>query len=234
MGEASCRRKGSRLPFRPMNAPWSHAEAEPEIALVLLEALRTSDTPTRTLEAEDFSQSLPRRLGLNEVVSRQIQRYETLRKRKRKLDASELADLYRLVDRRPDAGNVFARAGTILAEDHLQGRPLPARLVSRILPEALSRRSAARALEKLAGRVNPGSTVQRELRPLTLVVEGSLPAGASGNSSGCRLLQSALETMASHYLGVEAPGAHPLCEARGDGTCLWRTREERPGAPDGG
>lgn len=209
-----------------MSDPWSHAKAEPEIALVLLEALRTSDTPQQTLEAEDFTQSLPRRLGLNEVVSRQIQRYETLRKRRRKLEAEELADLFRLVARRPDAGNVFSRAGTALAREHLAGRKLPARLLDRVLPEALCRRRAARALEKLAERVNPGATVEHELRPFALVVEGSLPAAASGTSHGCRLLQASLETLASDYLDVDEAGTHPLCEARGDDACLWRTREE--------
>lgn len=210
-----------------MSDPWSHAKAEPKVALALLEALRSSDTPARTLEAEDFSQSLPRRLGLNEVVSRQIQQYETLRKRSRNLEAEELADLCRLVDRRPDAGSVFARAGTILAEGQLRSGLLPTHLAGRIAPDALSRRWAARALERLARRVNPGATVRHELHPLTLVVEGSLTAGASGNSHGCRLLQSSLETVAGHHLDASEPGVHPLCEARGDDACLWRLREQR-------
>lgn len=221
---------------RPMNAPWSHADAkaEPRVALALLEALRTSDTPTRTLEAEDFSQSLPRRLGLNEVVARQIQRYETLRKRNRMLEGEELANLFRLVGRRPDAGNVFERAGTILAEQDLDDRSLASRLLSRIMPAAMARRAAARATESLARRVNPGATVRRELTPLTLIVEGALPAGACGNSHGCRLLKAALESFSTWYLGAEAVAAHPLCEARGDSACLWRSREDAGPAPGGG
>lgn len=209
-----------------MNDPWSDAKAEPRVALALLEALRTSDTPTRTLEAEDFTQSLPRRLGLNEVVARQIRRYETLRKRKRKLDASELADLCRLVGRRPDAGDVFARAGRLLAREHMEDRSLPARVGARLLPEPLARRRAASTLEKLARRVNPGATVRRELVPLTLIVEGSLLAKACGDSHGCRLLLASLEALAAGYLGEEIAAAHPLCEARGDSACVWRPREE--------
>lgn len=199
----------------------------PVVALALLEALRSSDTPEELLEDEDVQQSLPRRLGLSEVVNRQIRRYEDLRDRKTGMSARELADLFVLVSRRPDAEAVFDRAGRWLARRrHRDGRL--GRGVARIpLPGLVQRRFALRNARAVAGQVNPGSSVRSEQGPPALVVEGSLPP-AAGVPAACRVTGSALITSLSiHGLdGHGPPALHPLCEGRGDACCLWRPAGE--------
>ena len=47
----------------------------PGIALILLESLRELDTPPEVIEDEAFNISLPRRLGLSDVIDGQMRRY---------------------------------------------------------------------------------------------------------------------------------------------------------------
>lgn len=208
----------------------SHADVmvQPRVALALLEALRTNDTPAEILEAEDFSQSLPRRLGLSAVIARQIQRYEALAKQNRQLEASEVVDLFRLISRRPDAGDIFRRAGEELAEQELRGRSVLARGTVRILPDFAARTLALRRLRRLAAAVNPAAGIRSERKPASLIVEGSLPAYACESTEGCRVLVSPVQLLLSSYLGLEAEAVHPLCEARGDSACVWRLQQTGP------
>jgi hypothetical protein len=77
------------------------------VALRLLEVMRGLDLPTEVLEDEDPTRTMPRRLGLSDVVDRQIR---TLREDVRKgvrVSDEEVQGLIRLVVRRPDAEDVF-------------------------------------------------------------------------------------------------------------------------------
>lgn len=203
--------------------PPSTARTTPVVALALLEALRSSDAPDEVLEEEDVQQSLPRRLGLSEVVGTQIRRYRELKDRKAKMGARELADLFVLVARRPDAGAVFERAGDWLARRQLREKRLRRGMARAPLPAALQRHLALRTARSVAGQVNPGSSVRTERDPPALVLEGSLPA-AAGVPEACHVVRSALSTsLALHGLEPGAGGTqHPLCESRGDSCCLWR------------
>ena len=78
-------------------------KVHPGIALALLRSLRDQDTPEESLENETFVDSLPRRLGLNDVVNIQMRRYADMRDQGRSLALSEFLDLVRLISRRPDA-----------------------------------------------------------------------------------------------------------------------------------
>ena len=75
----------------------------PVLPLALLEAVRAHDRPDEVLEDENLAVSLPRRLGLSDVVLTQIQRYEADVQSGRRVPLPELIDLLRLVLRRPDA-----------------------------------------------------------------------------------------------------------------------------------
>lgn len=202
----------------------SDLRTTPRVALALLEALRSTDTPSELLEDEDVQQSLPRRLGLSSAVEAQIRRYRELASSRADLRASELADLLGLVARRPDAPTVFAHAGRRMARDRLERRRVRRRFVGIPLPEAVRRRLAFRVAGKIAREANPGGEFRIERSPRALVIEGSLPAAASVPEA-CHLVRAALaECLDAHGLGSEAgEGAvHPLCEARGDDCCLWR------------
>lgn len=207
--------------------PLADVTVQPRVALALLEALRTSDTPSEVLEAEDFSQSLPRRLGLSAVIASQIQRYEALQERNRELDASEVVDLFQLISRRPDASSVFRRAGDHLSREELGGRSAVARGTTRILPDFAARALALRRLRRLAAAVSPYAGVRSERKPPSLIVEGCLPAFACDSPKGCLLLTGPVQSFLGTYLGIEAEVVHPLCEARGDSACVWRLDPER-------
>lgn len=212
----------------------SREDVDSVVGVVLLEALRSTDTPPEILEAEDFSQSLPRRLGLSGVIERQIERYARLEEEGEGLDPSAAEDLFRLISRREDSGAVFRRAGRELARRSLRSRGLGSRAVSRIGPTVLTRWMALRAAAGLAQRVSPGASVRTERSPPSLVVEGCLPARACQGPDGCQLLARGLETFLSAYADSDAPAVHPLCESTGDPACVFRLDSGEEGADVGG
>lgn len=192
------------------------------VGVVLLEALRSTDTPPETLEAEDFTQSLPRRLGLSGVIERQIERYTRLEEEGRGLEPSAAEDLFRLISRREDARDVFRRAGRELARRGLRSRGIGAKALSWAGPRFLTRWLALRAAARLARRVSPGGSVRTERDPPSLVVEGCLPARACEGPDGCDLLSQGLETFLGAYAGSEVPVVHPMCESAAEPACVFR------------
>lgn len=201
----------------------------PLVPLALLETLRTSDAPDHLMGDEDVRHSLPRRLGLSDAVNTQIRRYRTLQERGAWLGGREMADLVRLVGRRPDSADVFEQSGRWLARRSLEsgrlGR-LRSRLAAVPMPAALRRRLALRTARRVAEQANPGAAaVRTEHDPPAVIVEGSF-AAASGTPDACRLAGGALRAaLASHSVradGGPAPVVHPLCEGRGDRCCVWR------------
>lgn len=191
--------------------------ASPLVAVALLHSLRATDTPRETLDDEDLRQSLPRRLGLSDAVADQLRRYRELLDRNRSLPATELADLFTLVGRRPDARAVFEGAGRWLAASHLERRVVPRFL----LPGPLRRRLALRTARTIGTSVSPGARIRTETDPPTLVVRGSLPALATGTSDGCEIFLAALRAALHTYLGEPPEVDHPHCEAHGDARCVW-------------
>ena len=85
--------------------------AQPVFGLTLLESLRDQDRPEEFLEDEVPSVTMPRRLGLSDVVDRQIRSYRKAVRQRRRMSDDEVRDLIRLVVRRPDAAEIFHRFG---------------------------------------------------------------------------------------------------------------------------
>jgi hypothetical protein len=210
--------------------PLTERRASPLVGLALLEAMRSADTPVEMLEDETFEHSLPRRLGLSELVEAQIRRFRELVGSKGATTARQLADLYALVDRRADAPVVFARAGRWLVAHEATGGKERAFIARLPIPNALRRRLAMRAVRRVAELVSPGSAIHVESSPLSLAVEGCLPAYACGTSSGCHVITTAFTSALGAFDVEEAresrdPVSHPLCESRGDASCIWRVAE---------
>ena len=203
------------------------------VGVVLLEALRSTDTPPETLEAEDFTQSLPRRLGLSGVIERQIERYTRLEEEGEGLEPSAAEDLFRLISRREDSGDVFRRAGRDLARRELRSRGIGSKALSWTGPTVLTRWLALRAAARLARRVSPVASVRTDRNPPSLVVEGCLPARACQGPDGCEVLAQGLETFLEAYSGSEAPVVHPMCESASESACVFRVAsasEDRNGS----
>jgi hypothetical protein len=203
-------------------------KVSPGIALALLDSLRATDTPDEVLEDESFRVSLPRRLGLSEVVDAQMRRYEELHGRGGALSPDEYGNLLRLIGRRPDADAVFGVAGTRLAEERF---PLPGRLQQarrRAAPGRLARRRLVRSMMGVAAALSPGArVVPRPAECAIDVVGGPLP-DASEDGVACGLVTAALDICARRTTHADARVDHSMCEARGDDRCRWVTR--LPGA----
>ena len=197
----------------------------PAIALAILEALRTIDTPEEVLEDEAFAYSLPRRLGLNDVVENQMRRYADLRRRGHTLELSELDSLVALIGRREDARTVFDAAGTQLANDHFSGQSLARRAGRTISPKILKRRMLVRSMERIARALSPGAEIQTEMTPPTLKVGGGVLANSGGAGAGCEMLTAAVRVAAEMYCGADAAVETVSCEGTGGESCVWIVRE---------
>jgi hypothetical protein len=187
--------------------------------LTLLEVLRAQDRPDEVLEDEDVSVTMPRRLGLSDVVDRQIRNYqEAVRKRRRMTDA-EARDLVQLVVRRPDSEDVFRVAGGSLAGKEGRGRR-GARL-QRVLPRglafALARRRVGRRLRVLFGRRVGGFVAGPfALEGRNLIFIQSDPGG-----DACHFLSGLAQVVLDRAVGGSHEVVHAQCQGRGDPVCRW-------------
>lgn len=207
-----------------MSDPATDARISPAVGLVLLESLRSADLPDEeSLEHLDLPEE-PRRLGLSAAVVEQIQRYGQLRGRRDALPTREVASLFELISRRPDAGAVFGEAGRRLARRELGEPVLRSRLSSLTLPRSARYRLALRRVKRLARQVSPDGEVRVERKPPRLSVRGSLPARAASGSAGCALLRGAMEAVLDAYRAGDVEVEHRRCEARDDARCIWEVK----------
>lgn len=199
------------------------------VGLTLLEVIRHQDLPTEILEAENPTVTMPRRLGLSDVIERQIRVYrEDVRKGRKHTDA-EVVDLVRLVIRRPDSEEVFFRAGRVLASrDGVDARRGPG--WKKLLPETLSfllaRRAVKRRLRKLFGRTVGGFGDG----PFTLEARAHILIDSDPGGDACAFATGLCEALVQQHAGREWRVAHAHCQARGDALCRWTVlAEERAG-----
>lgn len=192
-----------------------------DMPLAVLESVRSHDRPMEILEEEDLASSLPRRLGLTGVVESQIHRYRIARRRRERVPGDEVADLLRLVLRRPDADAILREAGRELARHH--GRKPLYRLagLARILPNALSTRVAKRSVRRLMRRLGAGASLQVTRDPFRVQIRNAITARAGETGSACGLYSAAIEEAAQHALGRRPSVTHVSCEVRGDELCAW-------------
>lgn len=220
----------------PGGAAEADAGAEPEdsgredggfradLPLAVLESVRSHDRPSEVLEEEDLAASLPRRLGLTGVVESQIHRYRLARRRRERIPADDVADLLRLVLRRPDAEAILQEAGRELARHH--GRRLLYRVagLARVLPTALSTRIATRSVRRLVRQLGGGSELRITTDPFRVEINGTVTARADETGTACVLYSAAIEEAAQHAFGRRPEVQHLACEARGDEICLWEVQ----------
>lgn len=181
------------------------------LALALLEAIRDYDFPPEVLEDENLSVTLPRRLGLSDVVDDQIRRYRQVSRRR--IPAKEFGGLVRLVARRPDAKAVFFDVGRGLA---------PARGIrrwSRVIPDRGMQAVRGRVARCLKGFFGEMFLSARQGSPAfeavdALLVEADPRGGACALVTG--IMQGAIE-----HAGLSARASHVTCVVRGEEACSW-------------
>jgi predicted hydrocarbon binding protein len=192
----------------------------PVFPLFLLEAMRDRDRPEEVLEAEDLTASMPRRLGLSEVVRVQIQRFQEAVKQRRPQGAAQVEDLVRLVVRRSDAEDIFREAGRRIAMHVWNERPSSLRRALRFAPGPVSRMTAQRAGRRLFRQLTDGPvTVSRW--PSELRIPASLTARADPSGRACAFYAGAFGELLRQYTRREYRVLHPECDARGGTVCRW-------------
>jgi hypothetical protein len=192
------------------------------VALRLLEVMRDLDLPQEILEDEDPTQTMPRRLGLSDVVERQIRTYKDDVRRRVRLGDQEIRGLFRLVIRRPDGERVFHRAGRLLATG---SRALGwRRLMPRRARFALARARTARSLKRLFGRPIGGFARG------AFAIEGRALFFIECDPGGdaCHLLSGFCQETLEHAIGGAATVEHTQCQSRGDAVCRWEAQVAEP------
>lgn len=193
----------------------------PVFPLFLLETMRDMDRPEEVMEDEDVTVSLPRRLGLSDVVGVQIRRFQQEVRQKRLQHPAQVEDLIRLVIRRPDAEEIFEEAGSRIAHHFWEQRAASMRGAIRFLPRPLATVAANRGATRMFRRLVGGSDFNLHRWPIELRVEDSLTARADPSGAACAFYSGALGTTMQHYLGRKYRVKHPQCTARGDSLCHW-------------
>ncbi len=193
----------------------------PLFPLLLLETLRDMDRPEEVLEGEDLTASMPRRLGLSDVVYTQIHRFREEVRRKRLQTAATVEDLIRLVIKRHDADEIFEEAGRRVARRFWEERSNAARRLVRLLPPALAVRSARGAALRLFRQMQGTAWLELRGRPPAVRMVGPMTFRADPGGAACAFYAGALSELLREYTGKEHPVAHVHCQARGADACEW-------------
>ncbi len=202
-------------PSRPSSR---RRRVQSRVALAVLETLRTQDLPAEILDDENVSVTLPRRLGLSDVIEAQIRRYRSDVRLRRKIPEQEIMDLLRLVVRRPDSEDVFLEVGKALY-------PRPSRRLGRLLPRrlalSLARTRSQRELRRLFGR----RLVRSAGKGFILDHAHDLLIRSDPGGDACALVTGFVEQVIREYAGPGGAVLHPACLARGDAGCRWEFQE---------
>ncbi len=199
------------------------------MALTLFEVLRHQDLPAEVLEDEDPSVTMPRKLGLSNVVEARIRHAREDVKRGLRISDDEFHDLVRLVIRRPDSEEVFRLIGVGLAggpgvRPRKRWRVLPSRL-----RYAVARRAVMRSLKSLFGRRVGGFATG----PFTMEGRSLLFIQSDPGGDACALVSGFCGPVLQRTLGITASVRHVTCESRGDAVCRWELSEEGDGRGSG-
>lgn len=190
------------------------------VALALLEILRVRDLPEEVFAEEDLTETMPRRLGLNDVVDAQIRRYRAEARRGRRVPAAEVQDLFQLVLRRADARDIFYLAGRRLAGRHSPGSRLVRALPKRAAVVVGGQRARARVSRLFGSGATslggePFAVGGRDL----ITVRGD-PSGAA-----CALYTGLFDEILERHTGEPLRVIHRECESRGQPRCVWGLSE---------
>jgi hypothetical protein len=206
--------------------PSGRRRVHSRVALVMLETLRAQDLPTEILDDENVTITLPRRLGLSDVIEAQIRRYRSEARRRRRVPEQEIVDLLRLVIRRPDSEDVFLEVGRALYTPVNGGI---GRFLSRGMALALARRRVQRDLRRLFGRrlVRSGGKGFVLDHAHDLLIRGD-PGG-----DACALVTGLCERVVEGYVGPGGAVLHVHCLGRGEAKCRWEFQEPTVPSSDG-
>jgi predicted hydrocarbon binding protein len=196
----------------------------PTLPLELLETMRDMDRPEEVLEGEELSASMPRRLGLSDVIFLQIHRFREEVKKRRPQTPATVEDLMRLVIKRPDADEIFMEAGRRVARRAWAEKSDMTRRALKLLPAGVRMRRARAAAERLFRRLNGTAWLEVTGRPPVVRMVGAMTVRADPGGAACAVYTGVLEEIVTEYTGRPHPVAHHTCQARGAAACEWMTQ----------
>ena len=194
--------------------------------LALLEAVKVIDTPDNDWDVELVEELRTKRLGLSATVQQQIRRYGEAVRGRQPVAGEEVAQLARLIGRRPDAEQAFREAGRRWARGVVEASSPMRRRAARGLPGWIGRPIALGLLKGMAARalggrlVRQGAAVLLELRTPVAVDPGVTP-------SPCLVYEAAFREALREVAAVEGAVEHVQCRVRGDARCEWRAEWRR-------
>jgi predicted hydrocarbon binding protein len=193
----------------------------PVFPLILLETMRDMDRPEEVLEGENLTASMPRRLGLSDVVYLQIHKFREESKKKRLQTPAVVADLIRLVIRRPDADEIFEEAGRRVARHAWGEKSGASRRWLKLLPSGMRLRAAAKGARRMMGELAGSAELEVTNKPFGVRLRGSLTGVADPGGAACAFYTGALSELMTQYTGRKHHAQHARCETRGGGSCEW-------------
>lgn len=193
----------------------------PLLPLLLLETLRDRDRPDEVLEDEDLSVSLPRRLGLSDVVMVQIRRFQEEVRTRRAQTTAQVIDLIRLVVRRPDAAEVFADAGRRLANHAWSQRSATMRGALRFMPNPVPRAAARRAARRMFRQIVGDGQLSVGRWPVEVRIRDSVTSRADPTGAACSLYSGAFVAIMELHTRKRYRVLHRECAAHGAEVCVW-------------
>jgi predicted hydrocarbon binding protein len=183
--------------------------------------MRDQDRPEEVLEDEDLTISLPRRLGLSDVVGLQIRRLQEEMKGKRLQAPPQVIDLMRLVVKRPDAEVIFAEAGRRVARHQWSQRSKAMRGSLRVMPNPIRRVSAQRAARRLFRQLVGDSQLSISRWPVEIQLTDPLSTRADPGGAACAFYAGAFAELMQLHTGRSYRVRHTACTARGAEKCQW-------------
>jgi hypothetical protein len=191
------------------------------IPLSLLEAIRNLDTPVEDGLEELAGEMVSKRLGLSPTVAAQISRYQDMARRDAQVSVEEAMSVFRLVDRRPDAGLVFADAGRRAARHALRAGRFPGKSPVMANPGFVARAIGLRRAAGAARRVFEGN-LRMKGPAASAELASPLSTAAAANGKGCGFFGAAFGELLRFQVGFEGVMIHERCRTRGDTVCQWR------------
>lgn len=211
---------------RATSASQNRGTITPLFPLLLLETLRDRDRPEEILEDEDVTVSLPRRLGLSDVIGVQIRRFQEEVRARRLQSSANVIDLMRLVVRRPDAAEIFAEAGRRLARHGWSQRSSTSRLLLRVAPKPISRMAARRAARRLFRQIAGDGKLHVGRWPIDVRLRDSISSRADPNGSACSFYAGAFAEVMQLHTAKRYRVVHAECICRGAPECHWTVEVE--------
>ena len=195
----------------------------PIIALSVLEAVRASDSAKA--DPPDAGQEAIK-LGRTTSVAAEIERYSSMVRRRETVAGEELAALFTLVSRRPDADSVFGEAGRRAGQHAAKKTPRFLRILHRGLPSGMRERLGRRLIRGAAARVFD--------LDLGLHGDGAVALDGCGAHKvpgewgrPCGVYGSGLAELSRIFTTFEGAYFRNSCRARGSVSCRWSTTQQQ-------